>query len=95
MIRFPIDFLLDTSKKEAVPFEKPSVRRFWPIPPLIDSVIEYQDINNDVKLRKDVTKFFHEKVIKWVNEYAEFKKYKSKLKFLNSIDGQMHIYNLL
>ncbi len=101
MIRFPIDFLLESSKKQEdnKPFEKPSTRRFWPVPPLIDHIVEYQDVNKDVNLRKDVTKFFHEKVIKWVSEsgseYKEFNKYKSKLPFLKSTDGQMHIYGLL
>lgn len=98
MIRFPIDFLLNPTKKEdQKPFEKPETRRFWPVPPLIDHVDEYQDINKDINLRKNVTKFFHEKVIKWISEseYKEFTKYKSKLDFFKSTDGQMHIYNLL
>jgi hypothetical protein len=100
MIRFPIDFLIDTNKKEdPKPFGKPDTRRFWPVPPLIDHVVEYQDVNKDINLRKNVTKFFHEKVIKWISEsateYTEFKKYKPKLTFYKSTDGQMHIYNLL
>ncbi len=102
MIRFPIDFLLNTTvakKEEPVSYEKPAVKRYWPVPPLIESVTEYQNVNKDINLRKDVTKFFHEKVIKWVSdtegEYAEFKQFKPKLTFLKSTDGQMHIYNLL
>ncbi len=75
--------------------EKPSTRRFWPVPPVIESVYEYQNVNKDPKLRKEVTMFFHKKVLKWIREYDEFKKYKNKLTFLESVEGQMHIYNLL
>ena len=75
--------------------EKPEFRRYWPVPPVIESVFEYQNVNADLHLRKEVTEFFHKKVIKWINNYPEFSKHKSKLTSINSIDGQMHIYNLL
>jgi hypothetical protein len=75
--------------------EKPGFRRYWPVPPVIESVFEYQNVNTDLYLRKDVTLFFHKKVIKWINNYPEFSQHKSKLNLLNSVDGQMHIYNLL
>jgi hypothetical protein len=91
MIRFSIE------KEENKPFEKPTTKRYWPAPPLIDHIVEYQDINKDINLRKNVTKFFHDKVIKWISEgvYKEFNVHKSKLLFLKSTDGQMYIYNLL
>jgi len=98
MIRFPIDFLINTNNQEQnKPLEKPTSRRYWPVPPLIDHIIEYQDVNNDINLRKGVTKFFHQKVIKWISEgeYKEFNVHKSKLTFLKSTYGQIHIYNLL
>ena len=99
MIKFPIDFFLtnNVKKENNNSFEKPSSRRYWPVPPLIDHIVEYQNVNKDVNLRKNVTKFFHEKVIKWISdsEYKDFTKYKSKLEFLKSTDGQMHIYNML
>ena len=93
-MQIPLNLLV---KKNNPPVnnQKPTTRRYWPVPPLIDHIVEYQDVNKDVYLRKDVTKFFHEKVLKWINEYDEFKIYKSKLQFLKTTDGQLHIYNLL
>ena len=94
IMQIPLNLLV---KKNNPPVnnQQPTTRRYWPVPPLIDHIVEYQDINKDVYLRKDVTKFFHEKVLKWINEYDEFKIYKSKLQFLKTTDGQLHIYNLL
>jgi len=92
-----LNFLVNLyQKKELKPLtEKPEFRRYWPVPPVTESVFEYQNINTDLHLRKDVTIFFHKKVIKWINNYPEFSNHKSKLKFIDSIDGQMHVYNLL
>jgi hypothetical protein len=99
-ISFPINYSLDlliTKEKEKTnyPYQKPDVRRYWPVPPLIDSVFEYQDINNDVNLRKDVTDFFHKKILKWIDEYPNFTHLKSQKKYLQSNEGKMKIYNLL
>lgn len=92
-----LSFLVDLySRQELKPLtEKPAFRRYWPVPPVIESVFEYQNVNTDLHLRKDVTSFFHKKVIKWIKNYPEFSHHKSKLNSLESIDGQMHIYNLL
>jgi hypothetical protein len=49
----------------------------------------------DLRLRKDVTNFFHEKVIKWITNYPEFSQYKSKLSSIKTIDGQLFIYKIL
>jgi hypothetical protein len=86
---------LKKSNPEPKPTEKPDVRRYWPVPPLIDSVYEYQNVNSDVNLRKDVTEFFHKKIIKWISEYPEFAHLKSKKKWLETNDGKMHVYHLL
>jgi hypothetical protein len=95
-MQIPLDLLINNNITNQPPnTDKPTTRRYWPVPPLIDHVVEYQNINKDINLRKDVTKFFHEKVIKWINEYDEFKIHKSKLSFLKTTDGQMYIYNLL
>lgn len=93
----PISFLINRSEneKENYPYQKPNVKRYWPVPPLIDSVFEYQDINNDVNLRKDVTEFFHKKILKWIDEYPEFTHLKSQKKYLQTNEGKMQIYNLL
>jgi hypothetical protein len=92
-----LSFLVNLYQKEELKplTEKPDFRRYWPVPPLIDSIYEYQNVNSDIHLRKDVTKFFHNKVIKWVKTYPEFSTHKTKLAFLESVEGQMHIYNLL
>jgi hypothetical protein len=73
----------------------PKYRRYWPVPPLIDHVYEYQDVNKDVNLRKSVTDYFQEKILKWIDNESEFSQYKSKKSFLQSDDGYMHIYHLL
>ena len=86
----PVDTTVNVTKDG-----KPEFRRYWPVPPLIESVFEYQNVNTDLHLRKDVTNFFHKKIIKWINKYPEFSNLKSKLGFLNTVDGQMHVYNLL
>ena len=68
----------------------PKYRRYWPVPPVTPAVYEYQNVNKDVNLRKNVTQFFHHKVLKWMKTES-----KLKSKSLNSIDGQMYIYHLL
>lgn len=84
------------NKEELKPLtEKPDYRRYWPVPPVYESVYEYQNVNADLHLRKEVTQFFHKKVIKWIKNYPEFSHHKSKLGLLESVDGQMCIYNLL
>jgi hypothetical protein len=75
--------------------EKPTVRRYWPVPPVIPAPFEFYNVNNDVNLRKDVTTFFHNKVLKWINTEKDFYKFKNQRKHLQSLDGQMHIYKLL
>lgn len=92
-----LSFLVNLYKREELKplTEKPEFRRYWPVPPLIQSVYEYQNVNSDLHLRKEVTNFFHRKVIKWIENYPEFATHKSKLNFLESVEGQMHIYNLL
>jgi hypothetical protein len=77
---------------------KPLYRRYWPVPqlPSLNSPLyEYQDVGKDKSLRMDVTDFFQKKVVKWMDEYPEFKKHKSKKQFIQSHDGKIFIYNLL
>jgi hypothetical protein len=63
-MQIPLNLLI---KKNNVSSQQPATRRYWSVPPVIDHIVQYQDINKDVNLRKDVTKFFHEKVLKWIN----------------------------
>ena len=57
--------------------------------------IKYLNINKDPRLRKDVTSFFKNKIIKWINNDSDFKQYKHKLTHYESIDGTKVIYNLI
>ena len=75
--------------------EEPKYRRYWPVPPLIDRIYEYQDVNKDIRLRRNVTEFFTKKVIKWIDMDKDFTQYKNKKNFILSDDGFIHIYNLL
>ena len=45
------------------------VRKYFPPPPVIGTLIEYIDVNKDKDLRKSVTTFFHKKIIKWITNY--------------------------
>jgi hypothetical protein len=65
-----------------------------PINPQPTTPIQYQDVGDDPNLQSQVTKFFHQKVLKWINEYPDFKHLKKHLKFLND-KGEKYIYNLL
>ena len=94
MFNLPLNWFSYKPKEEPLK-DKPDFKRYWPVPPLIDSTIQYQNINKDSNLRKDVTNFFHRKILKWINENPEFKHLKSKEKFLETNEGKIHIYNLL
>lgn len=74
---------------------KPQYRRYWPVPPLIERVYEYQDVNKDVNLRNMVVKYFKDKILEWINTEPEFSKHKSKKHHFESVDGMMELYQLL
>jgi len=57
--------------------------------------IQYQDVGNDPRLQSQVTNFYHEKVLKWINEYPDFKHLKKDYDFLKSDKGKDYIYNML
>jgi hypothetical protein len=82
--------LIDSSTNE-----KPNVRKYYPVPPIITNPYEYINVNKDVNLRKNVVTFFHKKVISWLENDTDFNKYKDQKTFIESIDGQIHIYSLL
>ncbi len=71
------------------------VLKYFIPPPIITSVIEYQDVNKDKRLRKNVTDFFLKKSIKWIENYSDFKHLENKLQLLKSNKGYNIIYNLL
>ncbi len=64
-------------------------------PPFINSTYEYQNVNNDQRLRDDVTSFFYKKIIKWIKTYKEFNHLKNKLSILESSNGKKIIYRIL
>jgi hypothetical protein len=79
-------------------FLPPKIKTYAPLmkmPTVLNADINYLDVNKDVNLRKDVTKFFKNKIIKWIEEDANFKYHQSKLSFFKSTEGEKHIYNLL
>jgi hypothetical protein len=65
-----------------------------PINPQPTTPVQYQDVGDDPNLQSQVTKFFHQKVLKWIKEYSDFKHLKKHLTFLND-KGEKYIYNLL
>ena len=71
------------------------VLRYFIPPPIVTSVVEYQDINKDKKLRENITSFFLKKSIKWIKNYKEFDHLKNKINLLESDKGYNIIYNLL
>lgn len=71
------------------------ILKYFVPPPIVTTVVEYQNINKDENLRKNVTDFFLKKSIKWIENYDEFKHLKNKLELLKSNKGYNIIYNLL
>lgn len=71
------------------------VQRYYPVPPVLSVEYEYQNVNKDPKLRSQVTLYFQEKLIHWIKDHKDFKKFKSKLTFIKSKDGKYYIYDLL
>ena len=70
-------------------------KRYWPVPPYVQSIYQYQNINNDNNLQKDVTLFFHTKLLLWINKESKFKQYKYLEKKLDTNNGIKFIYKLL
>ena len=65
------------------------------LPVIAPSVVHYQNVNTDTNLRKDVTKFFNRKVIKYITKNSELNHLKKELSFLKSDEGWTFIYKLL
>ena len=72
------------------------MKRYYPVPtvPLL-TTYEYQDVGKNMELRKDVSKFFLEKVHQWIKEDKSFNKVKKFSPALKSSNGLEIIYNLL
>ena len=76
-------------------FEKPLFKKYYPVPPVYQSIYEYQDINNDINLRKKFTLFFHNKLLGWIDKDSKFKFLHNKKKQISSTEGYNVIYKLL
>jgi len=59
------------------------------------SVYEYQNVNKDENLRKEVVKFFQEKIIKWTETKEKFAKFKSHKNEIESKKGYDKIYKII
>lgn len=57
--------------------------------------IQYQNVGDDPNLQSDVTNFFYNKVLKWINNYADFKHLKKHYSFFKNPSGKKYIYNML
>ncbi len=67
-----------------------------PIVPLVYNYsFRYQSVNKDEQLRRDVTEFFINKIIKWIAKYDEFKHLENKVNFYKTYDGEKEIYHLI
>ena len=73
---------------------KQYVKKYFPPPPIIDSVVQYQDVNKDPSLRELMTTFFLKKTIKWINNDKEFDSFKNVLSKLEN-EGYDFIYKIL
>jgi len=71
------------------------IKKYFPPPPYVGTLIEYIDVNKDKNLRKSVTDFFHKKSIKWTSKYPEYSHVKKYLKKLKSSEGYDVIYQLI
>jgi len=72
------------------------MKRYYPVPavPLL-TTYEYQDVGKNMELRKDVSRYFLEKVLGWIKEDKSYKKVKKFESALKSSNGLAIIYNLL
>lgn len=57
--------------------------------------IVYPNVNADPKLRKSVTLWFHKKLLQWLNNNNDFKKFKKYYKKINTKTGIKKLYNVI
>lgn len=62
------------------------------VPPVIGEVY---DVGKDMKLRKSVTDFYYEKILKWIATDKEFSHHKKDLVYLKTKAGYKYVYYLL
>jgi hypothetical protein len=68
-----------------------------PYSPYLESPYRYdvEDIGNNEDLKEDVTEFFYNKTLKWLDKDIEFAKVKKTKKILKTKKGESYIYKIL
>ena len=69
--------------------------KYYPVPYVPPGVIEYQDVGQNMNLRNEITNYYLEKTINWMETDKNFRNVKKYLKHIKSKDGFQIIYNLL
>lgn len=78
----------------AIQYGNPRITQYLHAPPVNRIGYEYQDVNKNIELRTDVTNFYYNKVLKWMNT-SEFENIKTQKTYLESSKGKKLVYNLL
>lgn len=91
----PISITSDSEKEPEYNEKGERIRKYYPPPPYLYTTFEYQDVGTNMKYRTEVTNFFYQKVIKWIESYKEFSHLKKYLSFIKSNEGFKYIYELL
>lgn len=73
----------------------PSYRKYYPVPPLIPTVYEYQNVNYDPRLRKQVTEYFYQRTLNWLHYDPSWKSLKKIRRIVESRNGIELIFSLL
>ncbi len=69
--------------------------KYFPAPPIIQTLHQYQNVNNDKNLQDMETTYFLDKTIEYINKDKSWSKLKKFKKHLNGPDGYEIIYKLL
>ena len=64
------------------------------VPRVYNTTITYPSVNKNTQLRKDVTDFFLNKILKWLT-YDEYVHLKNKYELYNSRKGEDVVYHLI
>jgi hypothetical protein len=71
------------------------LRRYYPVPLMLPSTFEYQDVGKNMSLRNEITDFYRKKIIEWINTDKGFVRHKKHLAFIKSHEGRTYVYTLL
>ena len=72
-----------------------NIRYIYVVPPITSYLKRTYDINKDPDLRKNISKWFLKKTLKWIKKDKKFKHTKKVYKYINSEKGLRIIYKLL